>query len=546
MTKNSRTSTAVKQPAQAGKGAERQLNCFVVTGFGNKTDYSTGRVLNLDKTYEQLIRPACDTVNVNGFRAIDANLTGSIDSIMYRWIYEADIVIADLSTLNANVFYELGVRHAQRPNTTIIIAESVLMQKIPFDLSSFVIHQYEHGGQEISVEEQARFVNHLSDVLKKIIAAEQRRQEAAPKVKRESDSPVFTFLIGMTPPAYDAETYVEPPAYIPPAQREKTKVKEGASLASVIDAAETAKTKNNFPEAIRLFRHAIEMQTEGKTDKKPDLFLAQRLALVTYKGGEKRGADGHMDKNAAIAELNEAENILAKYCAPKISTDPETLGLSGAINKRLFELTGDLEYLDRAIRFYERGFYVKQDYYNGINVAYMYTQRANLLPDRFDAIVSYGHANMIRQHVVEICQELIEDEEGFASRGDKQWVYMSLAEAYQGLGRTSDEERLERKIDSEATAFGKSSYVEQKAKLKEAIDAFERRVRPAELSAQSAQGGGQPMTEAVEAESGGRVTTMQQFRPPVSSGHNPIMIDADIVRGKPIKSIEVNCKIEYV
>ena len=92
MTENSSTSTARKQPAQAGKGAERQLTCFVVTGFGNKTDYSTGRVLNLDKTYEQLIRPACDTVNVNGFRAIDANLTGSIDSIMYRWIYEADIV----------------------------------------------------------------------------------------------------------------------------------------------------------------------------------------------------------------------------------------------------------------------------------------------------------------------------------------------------------------------------------------------------------------------------------------------------------------------
>ena len=155
----------------------------MVTGFGNKTDYSTGRVLNLDKTYEQLIRPACDTVNVNGFRAIDANLTGSIDSIMYRWIYEADIVIADLSTLNANVFYELGVRHAQRPNTTIIIAESVLMQRIPFDLSSFVIHQYEHGGEEISAKEQERFVNHLSEVLGKIIAAEQRRREAAPEVK---------------------------------------------------------------------------------------------------------------------------------------------------------------------------------------------------------------------------------------------------------------------------------------------------------------------------------------------------------------------------
>ena len=409
MTSGKRKSAARKQPAKAAKGVERQLTCFVVTGFGNKTDYSTGRVLNLDKTYEQLIRPACDEVNVNCFRAIDANLTGSIDSIMYRWIYEADIVIADLSTLNANVFYELGVRHAQRPNTTIIIAESVLMQRIPFDLSSFVIHQYEHGGEEISVKEQERFVNHLAEVLEKIIAAEQRARKVAPQAKRETDSPVFQFLIGMTPPDYTAKTYVEPPAYIPPTEREKKKVKEGESLASVIDAAEAAKKKNDFPEAIRLFGRAIEMQTQGQPDKKPDLFLAQRLALVTYKEGEKPDADGNMDKDTAIAALNGAENILAKYCAPKISTDPETLGLSGAINKRLFELSDDLEYLNLAIRFYERGFYVKQDYYNGINVAYMYTIRANLLPDRFDAIVSYGHANIIRKNVVEICTELIED-----------------------------------------------------------------------------------------------------------------------------------------
>jgi tetratricopeptide (TPR) repeat protein len=387
MTNGKKKSAARKQPARESKGTERQLTCFVVTGFGNKTDYSTGRVLNLDKTYEQLVRPACDKVNVNCFRAIDANLTGSIDSIMYRWIYEA----------------------------------------------------------------------------------------------------------------------------------------------------EAAKKNKNFSEAIRLFGRAIEMQTEKKPDKKPDVFLAQRLALVTYKEGEKQDAEGKIDKEVASAALNEAEDILAKYCAPKISNDPETLGLSGAINKRLFELTGDLAYLDRAIGFYERGFYVKQDYYNGINVAYMYTQRANLLSDRFDAIVSYGHANMIRQNVVEICKELIEDEESFANRGDKQWVYMTLAEAYQGLGLTSDEERLGRKIESEATEFGKDSYLKQKAKLKEAIDEFERRVRPAELSAKPAAGGAkseEPMT-----------TT--QLHPAVTSNPNVITIDADIMRGKPIKSIDVNCRIEY-
>ncbi len=79
MTNNKRKSAARNQPAKAGKGTPPPLTCFVVTGFGNKTDYSTGRVLNLDQTYEQLSRPACDKVKVNCFRAIDANLTGTID-----------------------------------------------------------------------------------------------------------------------------------------------------------------------------------------------------------------------------------------------------------------------------------------------------------------------------------------------------------------------------------------------------------------------------------------------------------------------------------
>ncbi len=528
-------STAAKTSAQ------RQLTCFVVTGFGNKTDYSTGRVLNLDKTFEQLIRPACDKVNVNSFRAIDANITGSIDSIMYRWIYEADIVIADLSTLNANVFYELGVRHAQRPNTTIIIAESVLMEKIPFDLSSFVIHQYEHGGEEISAPERKRFVTHLGNVLQKTIDIEARRRKSSRARKAESDSPVFKFLTDMTPPAYAADSYIEPPAYVLPKMRKKKEGQEGESLASVIDAAEAAKNRKDFAAAIRLFRKAMDMQTEGAANKKPDVFLAQRLALVTYKAGEAKDADGNIDNDKAIAALYEAEDILKRYCAPRISNDPETLGLSGAINKRLFQLTDDREFLERSIAFYERGFYVKQDYYNGINVAFMYTDRANLLDDRFDAIVSYGHANMIREKVVEICKELIEDEEGFAKRGDREWVLMTLAEGYHGLGRTADEKRVERKIDKEASEFGKSSYLEQKAKLATAIKTFEENVHPG--------GSGASITAAppsvIHPDAAPPVTTTRPARPAVVAAGKPITIDADVVPGKTIKSIEVHCKVEY-
>ena len=542
MSKARARSAQAAQPASASAAAvERQLTCFVVTGFGNKTDYSTGRVLNLDKTYEQLVRPACDKVKVNCFRAIDANLSGSIDSVMYRWIYHADIVIADLSTLNANVFYELGVRHAQKPNTTVIIAESVLIQRIPFDLSSFVVHKYEHGGDNISAPEQERFVGHLSEVLAKLIGIEQRRVQTTPEVQAESDSPVFKHLTGMTPPTYTAQSYVEPPAYIPPAQRLQAGTTPGTSLASLIETAETAKQAKRFTEAIRLFKQAISEQMQGKPNGKPDLFLAQRLALVTYKNGEQKNAQGEIDKTVAMAALMAAEDILAAFCEPKISTDPETLGLSGAINKRLFELSDDPAYLDRAIHAYERGFYVKQDYYNGINVAYMYSQRALLLSSRFDAIVSFGHANMIRRRVAGICEQLIADEAGFARRGDQEWVYMSLAEAYQGLGQTEDGARLAPKIERVASDFGKQTYDEQKAKLQHLIDTFQRRVRPEDLSEQPA---GVP-TDGPNASPTASPTDTPPVRPALTAGRRPITIDADIAPGKQIKSIELSCKIDY-
>jgi tetratricopeptide (TPR) repeat protein len=465
---------------------------------------------------------------------------------MYRWIYEADIVVADLSTLNANVFYELGVRHAQKPNTTIIIAESVLMSKIPFDLSSFVIHQYRHEGEEIAPQEQERFVTHLAGIQQGILDSWKAARKQDPDAKIEGDSPVFTFLPGMTAPRYQGETTLVPPTYVPPDKRKKRDVREGESLGSIIEAAESAKQSKNFAEAIRLFEKAIATELAGKPataqDKRPDLFLAQRLALVTYKNGERRDAEGNLDKAVAIAALEEAEKILARYCAPRISTDPETLGLSGAINKRLFELTDDLAYLERAISLYERGFYVKQDYYNGINVAYMYTQRANLLDDRFEAIVSYGHANMIRRKVIEICEEILADEEHFDSRGDKEWVYMTLAECYQGLEMTLEEERLERKIEAEASEFGRDSYLGQKAKLGAAMDEFKAKVQPEALS--GASGAAAPKPEASSPSESTTARLVETGARARQLGSKAITIDANLA-DRPIKSIEVTCKIDY-
>ena len=72
-----------------------QKICFVVMGFGKKTDFATGRLLNLDATYENIIKPAVELTGYRCIRADDINHSGVIDLHMYRMLLIADLVIAD-------------------------------------------------------------------------------------------------------------------------------------------------------------------------------------------------------------------------------------------------------------------------------------------------------------------------------------------------------------------------------------------------------------------------------------------------------------------
>ena len=70
--------------------------CFVVMGFGEKTDLATGRMLDLDKTYRIIIKKAVEDAGLECIRADDVIHAGTIDKPMYKLLLEADIVIADL------------------------------------------------------------------------------------------------------------------------------------------------------------------------------------------------------------------------------------------------------------------------------------------------------------------------------------------------------------------------------------------------------------------------------------------------------------------
>ena len=137
--------------------------CFVVMGFGKKTDYPTGRVLDLDKSYKAIIKPAAEAAGYECTRADEIQHSGNINVPMYQQLLNADVVIADVSTYNPNAFYELGVRHALKPYTTITIAEDKLV--FPFDVGQIAIRKYHHLGEGIDYDEVERMRHELRDAI---------------------------------------------------------------------------------------------------------------------------------------------------------------------------------------------------------------------------------------------------------------------------------------------------------------------------------------------------------------------------------------------
>src|ERR671933_2284190 len=94
--------------------------CFVLMPFGQKPA-DGGAVIDFDAVYRELIMPAIEQADMQPLRADEEMTGGIIHGPMFERLILCEYAVADLTTLNANVFYELGVRHALRPFSTVSI-----------------------------------------------------------------------------------------------------------------------------------------------------------------------------------------------------------------------------------------------------------------------------------------------------------------------------------------------------------------------------------------------------------------------------------------
>ena len=180
---------------------------FVIRGFGTKTD-SKGASIDFDRVHTDLIEPALARCGLAGGTTAEVEDAGNIRADMFALILEADLVICDITVHNANVFYELGIRHALRKKHTVLIKGDPSADITPFDLSTDRYLKY-------PVANPAAALDSLVATL-----------QASLRSNRETDSPIFLMLPTLAE-ADPAEVTVLPLDFIEEVERAEAAADKG-------------------------------------------------------------------------------------------------------------------------------------------------------------------------------------------------------------------------------------------------------------------------------------------------------------------------------
>ena len=121
-----------------GNGQATRRECFVIAPIGPENSEIRRRS---DQILKHVIRPVVEERGFVAVRGDEIERAGLITSQVLDRIIQNDLVIADLTDQNANVFYELAVRHALRKPFVQLMAKD---QQLPFDVQGMRTIMVDH------------------------------------------------------------------------------------------------------------------------------------------------------------------------------------------------------------------------------------------------------------------------------------------------------------------------------------------------------------------------------------------------------------------
>lgn len=339
--------------------------CFMIMPYGKKETQalpgSGPAKVDFDALWQKAFAPAIRGLGYDAIRA-DQDLGALIIQEMLERLALSDLVVADMTVPNVNVYYEVGVRHAAKENGCVLLGAD--WSRPFFDVNQMRRVQYPLPDGEIS-DETASLVQTIL-------------RTAIPGLA-EGMSPVFQSLPGF-------------PSNVDPARAKSFAafVRELADFQGKVHAARRASQSQRKDRALKLRDEylqqpvltssvALELllllrdSTDWETtldyiDRLPEKL--RRLPLVREQRCLAQSKVGnHLDAIGALESLI------------KLSGDSsERQGLIGGRYKKLFvEAINENDralYLDRAIAHYERGMRLDlNNYYPSSNLPRLYRER---------------------------------------------------------------------------------------------------------------------------------------------------------------------------
>ncbi len=360
---------------------------FIAMPFGEKFDPTQRYKINFDDIYERGIKPALERFDVESIRADEERTGGVIHLPMYERLLLAEIAIVDVTLSNPNVFYELGIRHAARPRSTIILAANE--GPLPFDIA--MIRAVPYKLREGKLEDED--AKELADALAR------RLGDTLHDVEALSDSPLFEMIPNLKEQSLPHE--------ITDTFRDRARAFD--AIRQEIDAARRLKDRAAAAAELQRIVGGLGELTQTNAEPFLEVFLAYRdiedfdamIAFADDAPAWLRSSVQMLSEQLAFAlnrrfekakdpaDRKRAEEIVTAIIAEK-GPSPEASSLLGRIYKSQYkdalsagERLRAMGFLNQAIDQYRAGFVADpRDYYPGINLVTLLAAKGT--PEAFE------------------------------------------------------------------------------------------------------------------------------------------------------------------
>jgi len=342
---------------------------FVAMPFGKKKAPG-GYEIDFDSIYQNAIKPAGEAADLEVIRADEERTGGIIHVPMFERLLLSEVVIADLSIANPNVFYELGVRHSAKPRATVLIfGQEAGGNQLPFDVQLMRALPYTLCEGVLTDEAAADLREKLGQKLRDAVADLETK-----------DSPLFQLISqypGINLPDEVTESFRD-------RARKIDSICESLSDARRLPPAEAAKKIKEIEATLGNIKQIpteilVDLLLSYRDVKAWDemILLVESLPKTVANAITVREQLAFaLNRRNQIGDRERAVSILEEVIT-KFGASPETCGILGRVYK---DYGADAEkagkpsraaaYLDEAINWYRRGFEADpREYYPGINAA---------------------------------------------------------------------------------------------------------------------------------------------------------------------------------